>query len=527
MTTTSRAIAGFGLFVAAVGYFSNAPAAQNQQPPGHPIGTVSTKGDLIVLELDAGAIAPANLFDLAHRTLRFTPNRDGYRVQNVAVQWDADFGTAITSPLVPLHNFTFPFSGKSWDAIAIGQTGTISFGLTPSSTPAGRGGVGPAVGRFAELRDAAGTIVQHHPGHQRFPQTARVRSPLRQGAHRPRRRNLDADGVLRGRVRLLVGADGESFPGSAPQGRADRAFANQVAAQDAIVGLYPRVDTGTKRPLTTITDPDDPAAPAHLDIHNVKASVVDGLFLEIALETRSPVLAEGDAQLAGVVYRVTMNRSKRPAAGRTDDLVWTVARHDAGSGWRRRRAAICGCGPGLSPGVKIAGNMLSVIGTLPAVFKSGESIEIAVETMAPGAAGTAADAVAAQSVTLTGIRNPEVDLSALGKNDGPFTIVYESFHHAGLPRPADMACSVIEALGDRFDFLAWYSDFRVDNQEAGTPSTGPMDQSVTGFRPAGSSVGGSGRGPASFCSDGRLQSTFIQPVYIGSNQGMERSPMAA
>ena len=51
-----------------------------------------------------------------------------------------------------------------------------------------------------------------------------------------------------------------------------------------------------------------------------------------------------------------------------------------------------------------------------------------------------------------------------------------------------------------------------------------MDQSVTGFRPAGSSVGGSGRGPASFCSDGRLQSTFIQPVYIGSNQGMERSP---
>jgi hypothetical protein len=46
-----------------------------------------------------------------------------------------------------------------------------------------------------------------------------------------------------------------------------------------------------------------------------------------------------------------------------------------------------------------------------------------------------------------------------------------------------------------------------------------MDNSVTGFR-----TGGGGRGPESFCSAGRLQSTFIQPVYIGSNQGMERSP---
>jgi hypothetical protein len=96
-----------GVLAAATGI-----AAQNQQPPGHPIGTVTTKGELIVLELDAGAIAPANLFDLARRTLRFTPDGNGYRVENVAVQWDADFGTQITSPIVPLRNFTFPFSGK-------------------------------------------------------------------------------------------------------------------------------------------------------------------------------------------------------------------------------------------------------------------------------------------------------------------------------------------------------------------------------------------------------------------------------
>jgi len=39
---------------------------------------------------------------------------------------------------------------------------------------------------------------------------------------------------------------------------------------------------------------------------------------------------------------------------------------------------------------------------------------------------------------------------------------------------------VITALGDKFDFLAYYSDFRIDNQEAGTPSDGPKAGNVLG-----------------------------------------------
>jgi hypothetical protein len=77
-------------------------------------------------------------------------------------------------------------------------------------------------------------------------------------------------------------------------------------------------------------------------------------------------------------------------------------------------------------------------------------------------------------------------------------------------------------LGDKFDFLAYYSDFRVDNQEAGTPSTGPL-----GGGPAGGAVTGIGatqRGLASYCSSGRFQWQFVQPVYVGSNQMQERPP---
>src|SRR3954466_1936706 len=82
-----------------------------QRQPGHPIGKVTTIGNLIHLELDSGAVTPERLFDLDHRTLRFTPDGDGYRVENVALVWDSDFGPALTGGNVALKNFTFPFSG--------------------------------------------------------------------------------------------------------------------------------------------------------------------------------------------------------------------------------------------------------------------------------------------------------------------------------------------------------------------------------------------------------------------------------
>jgi hypothetical protein len=63
-------------------------SAQDQQPAaGKAIGSISTHGDLVVLTLDDGALGRANLFDLAKRTLRFTPESDGYRVENAAFEW--------------------------------------------------------------------------------------------------------------------------------------------------------------------------------------------------------------------------------------------------------------------------------------------------------------------------------------------------------------------------------------------------------------------------------------------------------
>src|SRR4051794_19456080 len=89
--------------------------AQNRQEPGKPIGKVAVQGNLIVLTLDEGALGKANHFDLERRTLRFTPGTGGYRVENVPLKWDAEFGPEAGAQ-VALKNFTFPFSGKNWDA---------------------------------------------------------------------------------------------------------------------------------------------------------------------------------------------------------------------------------------------------------------------------------------------------------------------------------------------------------------------------------------------------------------------------
>src|SRR5262245_58765489 len=95
-----------------------ATVIQNRDAPGKSIGTVSTRGELIVLTLDAGALGQTNFFDLSRRTLRFRPDGTGYRVEPVAFTWDPEFG-APAPPRAPvsLHEFEFPFSGRTWNTL--------------------------------------------------------------------------------------------------------------------------------------------------------------------------------------------------------------------------------------------------------------------------------------------------------------------------------------------------------------------------------------------------------------------------
>ncbi|HYL78955.1 MAG TPA: hypothetical protein VEU96_32490 [Bryobacteraceae bacterium] len=487
--------------------------AQGRQDPGRSIGTVSTRGDLIVVTLNEGVLGKANLFDLVHRTMKFTPEGRGYRAQNLALQWDSEFGDKISNPQVSLHNFAFPFSGKSWDSLSVGITGSLRFG---EAQGAGRGG-GVSIGRFDQLQEAARTLINTVPAICVF------FKPRMSGARYVK--ELPDRVVITWELTEPAG-NIQDFTWTPTVNRFQAVLRrdgsiemsyDQVTAKDAIVGLYPMVTGNTEREIATLKSDEHRGVAGHLDLRGVKVSVVDGLFLKVTFETGGAVLADGDPQIAGIAYRVAFDsNSSAKRESRAHDLTWAI-RGVGPFGRGGRASRYIASGPGAMAGVKVSGKTISMQGTLPAALKSGDRIAISVDVEAPGTPPVAVAQIHANAVTLTGIGSPEVDLSSLKRQDGPFTVLYESFHYLSLPNPRDLSCTVLKALGDKFDFLAYYSDFRVDNQEAGTPSNGPLGGNVTG-------IGQTQRGLESYCSAGRFQWGFVQPVYVGSNQMQERPP---
>ena len=345
--------------------------SQDGQPetPGHSIGQVSTHGDLIVIELDRAALAQPNLFDLAGRTLRFSPAGSRYRVTNQTLQWEADYGVELAGADVTLQRCTFPFSGQRWSALSVGATGSIRFGPAPKDgdvDPYGRvdGGIAPAIGRFDRLADAGGTLGARAPAISVF---------LKPRMAGPRYvRKLADRVVITWELTEPFGGllDFSWFPTTNlfqavlyRDGSVEMSY-KTMAAKDGIVGLHPRVPTG-------------------------------------------------------------------------------------------------------------------------------ESVQ-------------------------------SVHLSGLIPNSGSFAAPYEAFHYVEPPRPQDLSCTVIRALGDKFDFLAYYSDFRIDSQEASSPSDGPIGGNVTG-------IGDTRQAQTkpileSRCTGGRFQLGLFQPIFVGANEMQERPP---
>jgi hypothetical protein len=521
------------LFQALVG------SAQRPPQPGRSIGKVSTQGDLIVLELDEGVLGKANLFDLAGRTLRFVPDKGGYRVENTPLAWDRDFGPEADGPEVSLGEFVFPFSGKTWRSFSVGSTGSIRFAAQETSSrgggpgiaaaqargvPTGRGG-GVSIGRFDQLGEAAATLVNRgaaicvffkpRMSGARYVKKLADRVVITWDVTEPYGNIQDFtwDKTVN-RFQAVLHRDGVI----------ELAY-QQLAAKDAIVGVYPLVTSGGEKTLTTISAEETPGVAAHVDLRSVKLSVVDGIFLKATLETRGPVLREGDEALASVVYRVHL-RPAKPSSGSASaadsEVVWTIRgfapRARGGNGSSRYVAS----GGGVDSNVKANGNTISLQGIVPAHLH-GNQLSVYAEAAARGSGSPeSVDRTSSRTVELTGVHGPEVDLSTLRSKDGPFPVVYESFHYLALPNPRDLTCTVIKALGDKFDFLAYYSDFRIDNQEAGTPSTGPRGGNVTAI-----GRGQEQRGLEDYCSQGEFQWQFVQPVYVGSNQMQEQPPPGA
>jgi hypothetical protein len=152
-----------------------------------------------------------------------------------------------------------------------------------------------------------------------------------------------------------------------------------------------------------------------------------------------------------------------------------------------------------------------------AVLHRDGSVEMSYKAMA------AKDGVVGMYPTLsTGESVQSVHLSDLTADRGPFAALYEAFHYLAPPRPQDLSCTVIQALGDKFDFLAYYSDFRIDSQEASSPSDGPIGGNVTGI--GNTRTAQTTQILESRCTAGRFQLGFFQPIFVGANEMQEGPP---
>src|SRR5262249_59270623 len=251
--------------------------------------------------------------------------------ENVAVKWDAEFGAALTGPQLTLRNFAFPYSGKNWDSLSVGATGSISFGAVQGAgaegaAANGRGG-GVVIDRFAQLQEAARSLIN------RVPAICVFFKPRMTGARYVK--ELTDRVLLTWSLTEPVGGI-QDFTWAPTVNRFQAALwkdgtielsYDQVAAKDAIVGLYPMVTTAAAKELALINDEEDPAAAGGLDLKGVKVTVVDGLFLKVTLEMRGPVLPEGDPGLVGLTYRVAFDKRKSPPTrleSAHHDAIWTI-----------------------------------------------------------------------------------------------------------------------------------------------------------------------------------------------------------
>jgi hypothetical protein len=344
--------------------------AQQDDEPGRSIGKVSTKGDLIVVELDEGALGKANVFDLTGHTLRFTPEGSRYRVETGPLRWDADYGVEFAGSEASLQKIAFPFSGRSWKSFLVGTAGSIRFGVSQKEVgldPYGHREGGVLLDRFDELAEVAPRLMEKAPA--------------------------------------------------------------------ICVFLKPRMS--------------------------------------------------GPHYLKELSDRVVITWDLTEPFGGLLDFTW-----------------------------------FKTINCFQAVLNRDGSIEMSYKELA------AKDAIVGIYPLTSGAVEPRaVHFSSLSHKDGPYGVMYESFHYLAVPKPQDLSCTIIRALGDWFDFLAYYSDFRIDSQEASTPSDGPIGGSVTGI--GNTKHDQTNHVLESRCTQGRFQLGFAQPVWVGSNEAQQGPPPGA
>ncbi|MFT7472563.1 MAG: hypothetical protein ACI8XU_002463 [Kiritimatiellia bacterium] len=113
----------------------------------------ATESGLLVLDLPEGTFEPASLFDLSNKTLRATPNGNGYNIEISTSQFVDNIGESVNywEGPIEIDSFQFEFSNTEWDSFYINADNTVSFGVRDDTYSA----FSPYIDTSNELSSAA------------------------------------------------------------------------------------------------------------------------------------------------------------------------------------------------------------------------------------------------------------------------------------------------------------------------------------------------------------------------------------
>lgn len=471
-------------------------------------GISITADNQILVELMPEDTTPANLFDLNGRTLVFTPDgQGGYSRQVQALAWEEEIGEAVADEsVIALESFAFDFAGQSWDSFHVSRHGLLTFG-------------GPLTYAYWDSDNRSATMREIAAGFVDTPTISPLYKPMLGGredyygatqhvARWPDRVvvtwiTTEPDFYVHGvppekpaRFQAVLRADGTI-----------RFNYRDVALGDGIVGVFPDEEITKGDLIASITDARDSELPGHLDLLEAAlyATNTDAVILEFTLREPIPDPSVGEHYSYRLHFDTDEPYWNHPLDWSDEDATWQIDVREGGEYTARGR------------GVRefLAGKGEARVSLLAdASVLEGDSRRIT--AMGIGAAAYFRDdewvegdydSRALLEFTVDGSER-ETDLS---RSDSHFSLrQHEVFHYRGTPDPAEIACRVIDILGDRFDLFVFHNEFRIDSQESATP----VCPHYGNTRAEGTGI------PWNFgvpCGEGRLKAVWKLPVWMKSD----------
>ena len=447
-------------------------------------GISVTPDNRILVEL-APEDTTVNPFDLNGRTLVFTPGGGGYSRSVRPVAWEDDIGQPVASgEEVQFRSFAFDFSGDRWRSFFVSQRGVVTFGEPFAFTPP----YTVSIGDIAAEAFAGPTI-----------------SPLYKpflGGRRPADTQYVASRPDRAVVTWITEETEFRSNGVAPRAsfqavlHADGRIAfhyRDTAFSDGVVGLFPNDSVVKGDPILRITDSEFSGLPAHIDLLEavIYESSTDGVIVEFM--ARGPIPEPRDAIYS---YRVYVDTDEPYFAGTDEDLeiVWQI---DVGPGAEAQAR-----NGRLLP--RESDNSIAMLANADGFRGTSIAVRAGAAEFDSNWRERHADATSVAVVELPAASTGVTDLSQPG---GASKINGEVFHHRTVD-VHDIACRIVDALGDEFDLFTFHSEFRPDVQWAG------MDWTRYGGNVDASGIGDVGRVRAP-CGHGRLKGQWSFPYWMG------------